>query len=51
MEKKERRSTPHMLEWTKFLEILEDFINEFGNNRKRVSNGPWKKRSIFFTSY
>ncbi|XP_068467230.1 uncharacterized protein [Phaseolus vulgaris] len=46
--KKEFGSTPHMLEGPEIVEMLKDFINEFGKNAKKTIDGPWKKRSIFF---
>jgi len=48
MGKKELRSTPHKLEGSEILEILKDFINLFGKNAKKTSDGPWKKRLNVF---
>jgi len=48
--KKEFGSTPHMLEGPKIVEMLKYFINEFGKNAKKTSDGPWKKRDQSFLS-
>jgi len=46
--KRELRSAPTRLEGIEILEILKDFNNDFGKNKKNKKDGPWKKRSIFF---
>jgi len=46
--KKELRSASTILEGIEILEILKNFNNDFGKNKKNKKDGPWKKRSIFF---
>ncbi|XP_049387467.1 uncharacterized protein LOC125851762 [Solanum stenotomum] len=49
--KEDHRSAPTPLSGTEVLEELREFNNVFGKGQKRKhrdSEGPWKKRSIFF---
>jgi len=39
---------PTILGGIEIPEILKDFSNDFGKNKKRKKGGPWKKRSISF---
>lgn len=45
---KEFRPPPDSLEGIEISEILETYNNVFGKKQKKISNGPWKKKSIFF---
>ncbi|XP_058763039.1 uncharacterized protein LOC131636447 [Vicia villosa] len=45
----EHRTAPSMLNGAEILELLKDFNNEFGKKKTKKVDGPWKKRSIFFS--
>ncbi|XP_042437085.1 uncharacterized protein LOC122023056 [Zingiber officinale] len=46
--RKESRPPPTLLKGKDTLELLENFNNVFGKMQKKLTNGPWKKKSIFF---
>ncbi|XP_057452582.1 uncharacterized protein LOC130744411 [Lotus japonicus] len=46
--KEEYRTAPDLLKGEDVLDLLENFTNIFGKTQKKVTNGPWRKKSIFF---